>query len=57
MQTVTFEQAHDILEQACYLEPSINGGDKTIHFGINDQGSEFVLILSAITGIGRLSTL
>lgn len=57
MQTVTFEQAHDILEQACYLEPSINGGDKTIHFGINDQGSEFVLILSAITGVGRLSTL
>jgi hypothetical protein len=54
MQTVTFDQAHEIIDQASYLQPTIDGGDKTVHFGIDDEGREFVLIVSAMTGKGKL---
>lgn len=57
MQTVTFDHAHEILDQASYLEPAIDGGSKTVHFGIDDRGREFVLIVSAINGEGRLGIL
>lgn len=57
MQTVTFDQAHDIIDEASYLQPTIDGGDKTIHFGVDDQGREFVLIVSAMTGKGKLGIL
>lgn len=54
MQTITFDQAHEFIDQASYLQPAIDGGDKTVHFGIDDQGREFVLIVSAISGKGKL---
>lgn len=57
METVTFEQAHDILDTAVYLQPTLDGGDKTIHFGIDEQGREFVLIVSAISSQGKLGLL
>lgn len=57
MQTVSFDQAHEIIDQASYLQPTIDGGDKTVHFGIDDKGREFVLIVSAISGKGKLGIL
>lgn len=57
MQTITFDQAHEVIDQASYLQPTIDGGDKTVHFGIDDQGREFVLIVSAMTGMGKLGIL
>lgn len=57
MQTITFDQAHDIIEQASYMQPAIDGADKTIHFGTDDKGREFVLIVSAIDGRGKLGIL
>ena len=57
MQTVTFNQAHEIIEQASYLQPTIDGGDKTVHFGVDDKGREFVLIVSAMSGKGKFGIL
>lgn len=57
MQAITFDQAHEVIDQASYLQPTIDGGDKTVHFAIDDQGGELVLILSAITGKGKLGIL
>ncbi len=57
MQTITFDQAHDIIDQASYMQPAIDGGDKTVHFGIDEKGREFVLIVSAIDGRGKLGIL
>lgn len=57
MQTITFDQAHDIIDQASYMQPAIDGADKTIHFGIDDKGREFILIVSAIDGRGKLGIL
>ena len=57
MQTVSFERAHEILDDAVYVQPPLDGGDKTIHFGIDQRGHKFVLIVSAIDGKGRLGLL
>lgn len=57
MQTITFEQVYEVIDQASYLQPTIDGGDKTVHFGIDDQGREFVLIVSAIDGKGKFGIL
>jgi len=57
MQTITFDQAHDIIDQASYMQPAIDGGDKTLHFGIDEKGREFVLIVSAIDGRAKLGIL
>lgn len=57
MQTVTFDRACEIIEEACYLQPTIDGGDKTIHFGVDDRGREFVLIVSIHQNESRLGML
>lgn len=57
MQIVSFDQAHEIIDQASYLQPVLDGGGKTVHFGIDERGREFVLIVSAIDGKGRLGLL
>jgi hypothetical protein len=57
MQAITFDQVYEFIDQASYLQPTIDGGDKTVHFGIDDQGREFVLIVSAMTGKGKLGIL
>lgn len=57
MQTITFDQAHEVIDQASCLQPTIDCGDKTVHFGIDALGREFVLIVSAMTGKGKLGIL
>ena len=52
---LSYEQACLFLEKAAYLEDSIDGGDKTIHFGIDQKGRDFVLIISVWTDKSRLA--
>ena len=52
---LSYERACSFLEKAAYLENSIDGGDKTIHFGIDQKGRDFVLIISVWTDKSRLA--
>lgn len=53
MQTISLQAASDILEDASYLEAPVCSQDKVINFGVNDQGHQFVLIVSCIDGAGK----
>jgi hypothetical protein len=49
MQNITFDQACEVIEQADYMQKPLDGIDKTIHFGVDKHGREFILILQAVS--------
>lgn len=49
-QSLTLEQAADLLEDAICREQTIDGGRRAINFGIDAAGREFVLIHDALEG-------
>ena len=57
MQSLNYQEVHRELYEATYLRPPLDGQDKSVHFGIDDKGREFVLIISAIDGSGKLGYL
>lgn len=46
MTNLTLEEATTLLNAATYLQPKIDKGDKTVHFGIDQEGREFIMILA-----------
>ncbi|WP_153111620.1 hypothetical protein [Propionivibrio limicola] len=54
MKHLTFDEASEILDEATYLQPAIKNGEKAIHFGIDREGREFILIISGVLGEGKL---
>lgn len=57
MRTLDMQQTANFLEDAAACEPPISDGHRTIVFGIDARGNEFVCINDALTGISKVSKL
>lgn len=54
MQSLESSQAAAFLDSASYLEPTLNMGEKAIHYGVDSIGREFILIASMASDVAKL---
>ena len=57
MEDLLPDQAAAFLDSASYIEPTIDMGEKAVHFGIDSVGREFIMIASTVSNIAKVGFL